>query len=196
MSFMTKTMTAVALACLLIVPTSSAATYDIDVSGIDSWDGAGSANNTVIVVDLAAALGFASGTALTVTGVGWNVVIESFDPSWLSEIPAGFENSDGSDFLDLSVGAGSDTPGGPTSFSSGGVVDLASIDPTLPIDLFDGVLVIEFFESFDDDADVIDGFWIDGTLTVDASPIPVPAALPLLLSALGFARIIGRRRGS
>ena len=193
---------AAAVLCLASA-SASAGVVSVDVSGIDSWDAPGSANNTVMVIDVASALGMTAGSAVTIDGIGWDVVIDTFGgPSWLSEATVQIENSDQSDGLFLSPGAGDDFGGGPTPYSSGGILDITSLDDgmggtlDLSFELFDGLLRLEFSEGYDDAADVIDAAWVSGTLDFRTAmaPVPLPAALPLLLSALGIGAMAGRRR--
>jgi len=189
--FNLRSAAAAAVLCLASA-SASASILSIDVSGTDSWDELDSPNNVVLTIDVAAALGAASGTAVTIDGLGWELVLETFATSWLSEATIALENSDQSDGLFLTPGLGDDFAGGATPYTSGGILDL--VGPDLDIDLFDGILVIQFFESFDDAAGFVDATWIAGTLELDATVVPVPAALPLLLSALGIGAVVGRRR--
>ena len=167
--------------------------YSFDVSGIDSVDGLGSAGNTVIAFDLAAALGFASGTPLTMNGIGWTDLtqtagLDSGGASWLSEMTIYFDDNVAPDLsgLFLSPGVGNDAPGEITTSEPG--IKLADFD--IPdIELPDGILRMEFFESFDDEPGV-EGLWKSGTLNIQVVPTPGAAAL-LGLGGLALTR---RRR--
>ncbi|MCK4872088.1 MAG: hypothetical protein KAS72_05140, partial [Phycisphaerales bacterium] len=55
--------------------------------------------------------------------------------------------------------------------------------------LTDGVLYMEYFESFDDVADAIDAYW-NGTLQYDITVVPAPASVLLL----GLGLVARRRR--
>jgi hypothetical protein len=163
--------------------------YDFDVSGIGSGDGLGSAGNTVIALDLAAAVGLPSGTSVTMNGIGWDVLLTANGASWLSEMTIYFDDNIAPDEsgLFLSPGAGSDGPG-EASFSSDGVLKLADVaipDIVLP----DGVLRMEFFESFDDVAGD-DGVWKSGVLSIQVT-VPTPGSAAIL--GLG-GLAMGRRR--
>jgi len=166
--------------------------YDFDVAGIESWDSLGSAGNTVIAFDLADALGFASGTPLVMNGIAWDVTLtaglDSGGASWLSEMNVYFDDNIAPDQegLFLAPGVGFDFPGEET-FTDPGVklADVGIPDINLP----DGVLRMEFFESFDDEAG-IDGLWKSGTLSIQVVPTPGAAAV----LGLGGLAMIRRRR--
>jgi len=172
--------------------TASAALLDIDITGIESWDGEGSGNNTVLVVDLGL------GNSATVDGFGWDVTISTVGASWLSEAVMGFRDNDG-DGIDITPGF-ADNGSGNETYSSGGILDLT--DNLLPdIFLLDGFLRIEFFEGFDDVEDAIDaiyGGFITVSYTVDSvvePPSPVSAPGIIALFGLGvFGVMFARRR--
>jgi hypothetical protein len=161
-----------------------------DVSNIESWDAQGSPNNILVMLDVAVAAGLPSGTPMTMTGVGWDVTLQAFEPSWLSEISVLFDNSsqDAPEAIVLRPGVADGAPGGPTAYSSGGVLDFGDDAGLDDIPLPDGVLSMEFFESFDDAAGVIDGLWVSGTLTLAVVPEPVSLLL------MGLGALVLRRR--
>ncbi|MEZ6241468.1 MAG: PEP-CTERM sorting domain-containing protein [Phycisphaerales bacterium] len=156
--------------------TRDGATYVFDLSGIQSWDTLSSPNNTVVNLDLAAALGLASGTSIAFNGIAWDVTIQTIGGSWLSEAVIYFDDNVAPDLsgLFLTPGVGVTTPG-TASFSSGGILKLA--DAGIPdIVLPNGILRMEFFESFDDVSGAADANW-SGTLTLQATPAPGTLAL-------------------
>lgn len=155
-------------------------TVSIDLAGIQSWDAAGSALNELLSVNI--------GANATVTGLGWdNVVIEAIGFSWISEARINFLNS--AIGLNLAPGSADAFPGTGGPYSSGGILDLASIDPTFPFQVgADGNLNLEFFESFDDVAGAADANWLSGTLTVQY--VPTPGAL----AVLGLGGLVATRR--
>jgi hypothetical protein len=167
------------------------AIVNFDVTGIDSWDAPGSPNNVIVDLDLAAALGYASGTSITMTSVGWDVTLTSFGASWLSEIGVAFGDQFGPAQINLRPGAGSNAPGTSTPFSSGGQVQFDSI-PLPDIILSNGVLRMEFFESFDDVAGAVDGIWESGVLSIGTFEPVVPT--PGAAAVLGLAGLAGLRR--
>lgn len=164
---------------------------NFNVTGIASHDGPGAAGNTVVDLDLAAALGYASGTSITLTSVGWDVTLTAFGASWISEITVGFGDSLGNGFINLRPGAGTDAPGTSLPFASGGQVQFDSI-PLPDIILADGVLRMSFFEGFDDVLGVDDGLWESGFLNLGTFEPAVPA--PGAAAVLGLAGLAGLRR--
>ncbi len=181
---------------LFVASTAANATselYEVDVAGIGSWDALGDSDNTVMTVDLGGLLGFGPGTPLLLTALAWDVSITTEGESWLSEATIRLSNSNATDYINLAPGS-NDNFSGSASYSSNGLVDLAAIDADFPIRLVDGILLLEFYEDFDDVPGLIDATWTEGTLTVAVQPIPVPAALPLFLSILACAPLLTRRR--
>jgi len=158
-------------------------TLDINFDSF-SFDASGAAGNAVLTANI--------GAGNTITGIGWDVNIETVGASWLSEPVFRFADSSFADAgLFLTVGAGSDAPGA-ANFNSGGILDLS--DNGIPnITLVDGMLQIEIFEGYDDAAGAVDAF-LNGTLTLGlANAVPAPGAAALFgLGALGATR---RRRG-
>jgi hypothetical protein len=137
---------------------------EIDVSGIESFAGAGSPLNTVLEI--------LAQPNIQVTGIGWSVTIEALGGSWLSEAAIAFGNS-AEPFVNLTPGAGNNGSGIGT-FDSGGIVDL--VDLGLQFDLLaDGILRLEFFETFVDFPDAPDAIWVEGTITVQLSANATPA---------------------
>ncbi len=192
MNVSTKSAIALAISAAFAAPMASADVVSFDVTGINSWDDATDpfGANESYVFDVAAALGLASGTAVTITGIGWDVSIETVGASWLSEASVGINGE-----ITLAPGAGDDAPG-VASYTSGGIIDLASI-PLPDLLLADGLLVLDFFEGYDDVVGAIDATWTGGTLDFDAfeaAPIPLPAAFPLLLTGLVGLFAARRRR--
>jgi hypothetical protein len=163
----------------------------VDVSGRQSWDLFGDTSNNVLFVDVAAALGLPSGSPVTVTGIGWDVEIATttagtFGGSWLSEARFSLGNSVSPNLIGVRPGAGVDNPG--TQRFTSAVVVFASV-PLADIVLADGVLRIEFNETFDDAGDEIDANYLANSfITIRA--IPAPGALALL----GLGGLVAARR--
>lgn len=176
-------------------PELSGGVTNFNVTGIQSWDAVGSGFNTVVNFDLAAALGYASGTPITMNGIGWNVDLRADGASWRSELAVYFDDNiapDGTGLF-LRPGAGTNSPGGPTNFNSNGVIKLLP-NGIQNILLPNGVLRMEFHESYDDVSGAADGQWVSGFLQIQTveQAIPAPGAAGLLgLAGLAAAR---RRR--
>ncbi|MFK7887728.1 MAG: hypothetical protein AB8G16_12790 [Gammaproteobacteria bacterium] len=170
----------VLLSLCLTTQGAAAATIEFDLNGIESVGERGDSANTLLTLDL----NFAGTQGpVEVSAIGWDVIIETLGNSWLSEATIGFEDSAGNALLDLRPGI-DDTFAGTQSYLSDGnalgqipLGDLAFV-------LDDGLLILNFHETFDDVAGMTDAIW-NGSLSFQASPVPVPAAGLLLLSALG-----------
>ena len=197
MNTFAKTSMAVGVS-LALAPMAAGTTVTEDISGTNTWDLPGSPFNETLTLDLAAALGLAPGSSVTVTGIGWDVVISTVGPSWLSEVGVGLEGFT-LDGLNGPYGFGlgtGDAPGTGVAFSTGGILDFGD-DFTLPdLVLSDGILNIEFIESYDDVTGAIDAMIDSGTLSFEANAtvVPIPAAFPLLASGLLGLFAAGRRR--
>lgn len=162
-----------------------------NVAGIQSWDLVGSPNNTVVLFDAAAALGLPAGSPVTMNGVSWDVTLATEGQSWLSEMRVYFDDAVNPDLsgLFLRPGVSQANPGTGT-FSSNGILKFNSVNPPIPdIVLPNGILRMEFHETFDDVAGAVDGNWVSGTLGLQF--VPEPASLSLL--ALGALALIRRR---
>lgn len=150
-------------------------------------------DNLVVNLDLAACLGLASGTPLVMNGIGWNVQISTVGASWVSEAQIYFDDNIAPDLsgLFLNPGAGNNAPGQNVPFAS----PVLKFGPGTPIpgiptiSLPNGMLRMEFGDTFDDNVNAVDDF-MTGTLTIQATPEPTTLAL-LGLGALGLIR---RRR--
>ena len=165
-------------------PAGAVATLTVDLSGVETWDGYGSALNTVMNINI--------GAGSHVIGLGWDTNQTSIGASWLSEMTIAYENSaqDAGVFLTPSL---TGAPGTSEANSSGGILDLVGL--ATPLDFFvdgDGLLRLEFFEGFDDVLGAADGVFNSGSsIQVQYVPVPAPGALAML----GLGGIVaGRRR--
>ena len=156
----------------------------VDLSGISSNGAFGDASNTVLSI-LAA-------SNARVTGIGWETSLFAEFPSFLSEISldisSAFYASNG---LTLTPGF-ADGFAGAGSYSSNGLVDLVALGADFAI-AGDGMLRLEFFDAVDDVVGGADGFWRQGTLTIQYD-VPEPASLALAGLALAGAAGATRRR--
>jgi len=135
----------------------------VDMTGIDSWDALDDGDNVTVDVNIS--------SELKVVGVAWDVGIASVGDSWLADASVFVSNSSGSadpNAVILTPGFQVEAPGD-REFSSGGVVifadeDLPDVEPN-----GDGIVRLQFFESFDDVPDAIDSRWRNA-----ASPVTCP----------------------
>lgn len=154
---------------------------NIDLAGMQSWGLAGSPENQRLSIFV--------GSLMAVVSIGWdNVVIQTAGGSPISDARINFLDSPVG--LNLTPGVGDNFPGTGGPYSSGGLIDLASLDPTFPfVAGADGMLHLEFFEFFDDEPGAPDAVWVSGTLSIN---FPAPGGVcVLLMGTLATAR---RRR--
>lgn len=164
-------------ACALTAAASAQESLVVDVSGIESFNSLGSPENTVLTFELL--------PNATVVGLAWDVVIQTNGGSWLNEMTIAF-GSTAENFVFLAPSS-TGNPGGNLPEANSGSADL--VDAGLAFDVAeDGILRMEFFESFYDTGVVPNGVWLSGTVTVDY--VPAPGALALL----GVAGLAGSRR--
>ncbi len=175
----------------------------LSVNGVDSWDVQGDSDNIVMNLDI--------GAGNEVTGISFDVNLNSVGASWCSEADIFFTDSALTTGVILTPGVGVDMPC-TMDFSSGGVDDVTMFGVIAGAD---GILRIEFAESFDDVADAVDTNLADvaaaaevpgfGLVCVDqgacdvalglATPLPEPPAVPALnmfgLFALALMLVVG-----
>lgn len=153
-----------------------------NVAGIQSGDLPGAPINQVFFVNV--------GPGVAVNGIGWDVVLTAIAPSWRSEIRVLVTDSTGLGGFNLAPGTDA-SPGGPTPYSSGGqILKLANYAIPDVVALGDGLIRLEFFESYDDVAGAFEGSWDSGALFLQVVPTPATAGL-LGLAGVG---LLGRKR--
>ncbi len=165
---------------------------ELDISGVESWDGLDDPDNTTLMELM--------GPGASMTGIGWDVTLETVGGSWLSEQVAYFDGQDldGSGLF-LTVGVGDGMPG-IASYSSGGILDLTdNMIPDIPAGA-DELLYIQFYESFVDTTDGVDSFYqADSGYTIagiglpaDDTPIvviPTASTFGLIALFIGLAAL-------
>jgi hypothetical protein len=188
----TKTFALASVAALGLAASAALAegtVIEITLEDVPSIGGLGDPNNFVAVFDLATALGGSPGDKVIMNGIGWDVQIDTLGtPSWLSEATVYFDDNIAPDYsgLFLSPGAGSSAPGVGSFYAPvQKLADLGIPDIQLP----NGELRLEFFESYDDYGVFQDAAW-NGSLFVQAYIVPAPAAA----AVFGLAGLVGSRR--
>jgi PEP-CTERM motif len=155
----------------------------IDVTGVNTDAEEGDAANTVRVYQL--------NPGALVDGVTWSMVISAFTPSYLSEATISFLSSAGNGVY-LTPGVGDDFAGLNASYS--GSVLLSDLALSFNVEA-DGLLRVEFFESFDDAAVNPDGLFVSGNVTF-TNVVPEPATYGMMaLGLLAVGAVACRRRG-
>ena len=149
----------------------------IDVSGYQFNDAAGSPLNQILSVF--------TGVGSVITTIAWDVTLTSIGASWGSEAVMNFE-----DQIFLTV-SGDGAP--VTSMNYSGSADLTDAGVPNIVMSADGILDIEFLESFVDNAGTGDNFFEAGSsITISGNNIvPTPGSL----ADLGLGGLVaGRRR--
>ena len=162
------------------------AVLTVNLVNTESWDLQFDPSNVTAAIDINALAGLPAGSLVIVHGIAWDVTINTVGGSWLSEAYVSQVDLNGNGIY-LHPGAG-DNFAGTAAYNSGGWIDYT--DNGLPETMLtDGVLYMEYFESFDDVADAIDAYW-NGTLQYDITVVPAPASVLLL----GLGLVARRRR--
>ncbi|RTL39507.1 MAG: PEP-CTERM sorting domain-containing protein [Burkholderiales bacterium] len=161
--------------------TAQADTVVVNVTGAQSINLQGEAGNTVWLVNV--------GANAVLNAMNWQVSLNAFSPSSLSEMQVSFGNSAGTDLVTLAPGL-ADLVSGSGNYS--GTLDLSAFGLAVGAD---GLLRIEFSEAYKDFAvGVAEGQWTSGTLSFDVSAVPEPATPALALLGLALVSAQVRRR--
>lgn len=149
--------------------------YEIDVSGMSTWDIFGDPDNEIISVYL--------GSFANITAIEWDLTVQTAGSSWLSDVSFAF--LDHPNQLTITPGMDSTMPGLANFTSPPGF----SLDPS---DYFnvgaDGILEIELFETVDDNANAVDATFLAGSYIRVLVPAPSGAAAFGALSLLAARR--------
>lgn len=153
----------------------------------------GHAGNSSATIDLHTLLGSKPGGALAITGIAWNLQIETFGSSQLAD--ATLQIHDAAALANgVAVAPGSAALGGGSgAFTSGSIVGLGDLFSLTRIVLSSGLLRLETFEQFDDVLGA-DAAW-NGTITFAISQAaPAPTAGLAGLGGLAGLAALRRRR--
>lgn len=163
----------------------------IDISGFSTRDLLGDPDNEFFtILDQPKDGDQARGSLNAIIGIGWDVTLSTVGDSWASEATINFGAQ-----LDLTPGINDAFPVANSSYNSGGIVDLVDAG-VAPVSFDDqGAIRVEFYESFDDTANIPEATFADGsTLTIRtrfAATYVIPSAptlAPLAVAGLAMAR--------
>lgn len=180
------TLLAAALGMLAIFGSqkADAAVLTYDIGGIESIGDFGDPANETRQIFIA--------PGAHITAISYDVVLSAFDPSWLGEMGVDCSESTYTTGALIAPGSADAFSGLNAAYSSNGFVDLAALN----LDFFlgaDGILLLTFRESWDDDAVNPDGLWVSGNLGFQYT-VPEPSSA--LLAALGLGAVTLSRRKS
>jgi hypothetical protein len=171
----------------------TAATVHLTLDDVASVDLVGDDDNVAFTVDLAALLGAPPASVVRIESIGWNIALETVDPSWLLDASVAFDDADAP--FPADPDAFSLAPGFTDAFSGAGtyvqpLITLSSVG-LADLVLDRGMLLVEFFETFEDHPDAPDALW-SGVITFGViRTVPAPASGPVLALMLVAA---SRRR--
>ncbi len=152
----------------------------INAAGVASFDGVGASGNAVFTFNVT--------PGALVDAISYSLSLATVGESWLSEATISFLNSNG-DGVVLSAGFGNDNPG--TGSYSDSVL-LSDFGLSFNIGA-DGLLFVEFYESFDDVTGAADANWTAGGITLgNIGLVPEPGTYGLM--ALGLLAVVGAAR--
>lgn len=159
-------------------PQGSLEVLSVDISNVSTNAAFGSALNEVYTYNLA--------PNAQVVGVSWDLDIETIGASYLSEARFDFTDSAITTGVSLTAAVGEDAPGA-GNFSSGGFLSLVDAELDFAVGA-DGVLRIEFWEGFVDNAGAGDAI-LNGNISFQYV-VPAPGAF----AVLGLGGLVATRR--
>ena len=164
---------------------AAASSLVVNVAGMESRGEFGDAGNQTLTFNV--------GANTQIIGLSWDVTLTANDPSWLSEMQLISSNSGVSDGV-ISTFGGEVDDSGTQRFT--GSADLIELGLNYSVGA-DGVLRLEFAESYVDEEVTPNGIWNSGTVTfqmMTTSPVPEPASYGLMALGLGALGVVARRR--
>ena len=164
--------------------------FTFNIANIQSIGSLNAAGNPVYEINV--------GANATIVSASYDVNITAFAPSWLSEMRLAFTDSEFTEGVLLTPGVGVNAAG---TASYADVIDLMTEGLSFSVGA-DGILRLEFYESFNDSSVSPDGIWNFGTLTfntdavdpVDPGEVPEPATGMLMGAGLALMGYTARRR--
>lgn len=151
----------------------------INAAGVASFDAAAAAGNTVLTFNVT--------PGALVDAISYNLSLATVGESWMTEASIAFLNSNGDGVVLSGLGEGA-----PGTGTYAGAASLVSLNLQFNVGA-DGLLIVEFYESYDDVTGAADANWTAGGITFgNIGVVPEPATYGLM--ALGMLAVVGAAR--